>query len=184
MLLPGFFAASPSLFPGGTCSLLERAPGVFCRLLHNVFTPASGSHLLQGWFWFTGNSPIPTALTTWGEQATFHRTAPQAMHRAASWPGPLGFPGWVRHQSTVSCVPAFSLPRSQRRPFASAFSEMMEPLPHKDHGHTDSTAVSKKPLHLVFFFLKNIYVFIWLPWVLVAACGIFAASWEIFHCSA
>ena len=45
----------------------------------------------------------------------------------------------------------------------------------------DLTGVSEKPLDLVFFFLKNIHVFIWLCWALAAARGIFAASWEIFH---
>ena len=34
------------------------------------------------------------------------------------------------------------------------------------------------------FFFFNIYLFIWLHWVLVVARGIFVEAWGIFRCSA
>ena len=103
MFLPGFFATSPSLFLVGTCSLLDCAPCVFCWLLHNFFTPASGSTPPGGQVLVHRKlSHIP--LATWGEWATFHKTAPHSTPRAAGPLGALVFPGRVRHQSTESPV--------------------------------------------------------------------------------
>ena len=141
---------------------------------HISWRPGSGSE-----------ETLPYPLGNLGRVGHLPQNRSSLHPRAAGWPGPLVFPGRVRHQSTsllCTCIQ----PASKKSPQALclSFSETSEPLPHREHGHMDLTAVSKKPLHLVFFFLKNIYVFIWLYWVLVAARGIFAASREIFHCSA
>ena len=48
------------------------------------------------------------------------------------------------------------------------------------HGHYSNCCVIRTYL----IFKQFIYLlFIWLGWVLAAACGIFAAAWGIFHCS-
>ena len=37
--------------------------------------------------------------------------------------------------------------------------------------------------HFIYLFIFNIYLFIWLHWVLVAACGIFSCSMWALSCS-